>query len=91
MYSILKNKFKGAVINIDSKLGQKIFSRNKDFIYISRKNKKSDIYIEGKKGKFFIHSPWGNIQFPERIFADHIMLNMPPLLVFFVFLQRRLI
>ena len=72
----LDNKFKGAVINIDSKIGQKIFSIKKDFISISRKNKKSDIYIEGKKGLFFIHSPWGNIQFPERIFADHIMMNI---------------
>ena len=72
----LDNKFKGGVINIDSKIGQRIFSYKKDFISISRKNKKSDIYIEEKKGQFFIHSPWGNLKFPERIFADHIMMNM---------------
>ena len=72
----LDNKFKGGVINIDSKIGQRIFSFKKDFISISRENKKSDIYIEDKKGQFFIHSPWGNLQFPERIFADHIMMNM---------------
>jgi len=72
----LDNKFKGGVINIDSKIGQRIFSYKKDFISISKKNKKSDIYIEEKKGQFFIHSPWGNLKFPERIFADHIMMNM---------------
>ena len=72
----LDNKFKGGVINIDSKIGQRIFLYKKDFIYITKKNKKSDIYIEEKKGQFFIHSPWGNLKFPERIFADHIMMNM---------------
>ncbi len=72
----LDNKFKGGVINIDSKIGQRILSLKKDFISISRKNKKSDIYIEDKKGQFFIHSPWGNLQFPEKIFADHIMMNI---------------
>ena len=72
----LDNKFKGGVINVDSKIGQRIFSFKKDFISISRENKKSDIYIEDKKGQFFIHSPWGNLQFPERIFADHTMMNI---------------
>ena len=86
----LDNKFKGGVINVDSKIGQKIFSGKKDFISISRKNKKSDIYIEDKKGQFFIHSPWGNFQFPERIFADHIMMNIASALGLFCISSKKI-
>ena len=85
----LDNKFKGGVINVDSKIGQKIFSGKKDFISISRKNKKSDIYIEDKKGQFFIHSPWGNFQFPERIFANHIMMNIASALGLFCISSKK--
>ena len=85
----LNNKFKGAVINIDSKVGKKIFSNSHDFVSVSRKNKKSDICIEKNKGKFFIKTPWGHVNLPDRIFADHTMVNIAAALGLFCLSSKK--
>ncbi len=70
------NKFKGGVINADSKVGKRILLKNKEFLSISMEDNKSDIFIDKNKGKKVINSPWGNLEIPNQIFADHKMLNI---------------